>query len=121
VSRAEARRFGRLGEWAAVLHLRCRGFRILARGYRVRGGEIDIIAQRGRLIVFIEVKSRPTLAEASMAIHPAQGRRIARAATVWLAAHPRLAADCSVRGDAIFVAPWRWPRHLRGSFELSGL
>ena len=121
MSRAEARRFGRAAEWAAAMHLRAHGYRILARAYRIRGGEIDIIARRGRLVVFVEVKARPTLDGAQIAIMPAQRRRIARAAAVWLAAHPALATRCSLRGDAIFIAPWRWPRHLPGAFELTGL
>ena len=119
MSRPTARRFGRTAEWAAALHLRCRGYRVLARSYRVRGGEIDIIARRGALLVFVEVKARPTLDAAQTAILPAQRRRIARAASVWLAAHPRLATTCALRGDAIFVAPWRWPRHCAGAFELT--
>jgi putative endonuclease len=121
LSRPKARRFGRAAEWAAALHLRCLGYRVLARSYRVRGGEIDIIARRGPLLVFVEVKARPNLKAAQIAIMPAQRQRIARAAAVWLTSHPTLATTCDFRGDAIFVAPWRWPRHCPGAFELTGL
>ncbi len=49
---------GALGEEAASQYIRRRGYRILERNYRNRTGEIDIIAQDGQVIVFIEVKTR---------------------------------------------------------------
>jgi putative endonuclease len=56
--RRRAWRRGRLAESMAAFLLRLKGFRILARGYKVPVGEIDIIARRGRLIAFVEVKAR---------------------------------------------------------------
>ncbi len=53
-----SRQFGRLGESLAVRHLKKNGYRILARNYRNRFGEIDIIARHGEVLVFVEVKSR---------------------------------------------------------------
>ena len=52
-----------------------------------------------------------------MAIDARKIARISRAARVWLARNPRL-APCALRGDAIFVAPRRPPRHVAGAFEL---
>ena len=121
MSRQRARRFGRAAEFAAALHLRCHGYRILARSYRIKGGEIDIVAQRGTLIVFVEVKARPTREAAETAILFLQRRRIARAAAVWLSAHPAFAIGHDYRGDAVFVAPWRWPLHRPGAFDLTNL
>ena len=49
---------GQKGEAWAAAYLRRRGYRVLARNYRVPSGEIDLILQRGNLLVFAEVKSR---------------------------------------------------------------
>ena len=51
-------RFGRLGEDLACAELRRRGYAILARRFRTRHGEIDIIARDGDVLVFVEVKAR---------------------------------------------------------------
>jgi putative endonuclease len=101
----------------AELPLRLAGYRILARRYRVKGGEIDIVARRGDAIAFIEVKARPTLDEAMTAIDAVKRRRISRAARFWLAANP-WAAALTLRGDAVYLAPWRWPRHVIAAVEL---
>jgi putative endonuclease len=81
------------------------------------GGEIDVIARRGDLVIFVEVKARPDVSAAQIAIDARKIGRISRAARVWLAAHPRL-SGCALRGDAILVAPKRPPRHVPGAFEL---
>lgn len=49
---------GRLGEESVCRYLESRGYRIAARNYRIRGGEIDIIAENGEYLAFVEVKSR---------------------------------------------------------------
>ena len=113
-----ARAFGLRAETIATLWLRAHFFRILDRNYRVQGGEIDIIAQRGRLIVFVEVKARADLETAALAITPQKQRRIQRAAHHWLARHPR-ATDCAWRADAILIAPGQLPRRIEGVFDLS--
>lgn len=121
--RRRARRWGRWSETLCVWHLRLRGWSILARGYTVgRGsgaGEIDIIARRGPLLAFIEVKARADWGQAAESLGESQRRRITRAAEAFLAAHPAL-ATASIRFDAMLVAPGRWPVHLidawRGGF-----
>jgi putative endonuclease len=111
---------GVFAERVAILLLRLKFYSILARRYSIRGGEIDIIARRGDTIAFVEVKARPTLDEAQSAITPAKRRRLSRAARVWLASNP-YAAGFTLRGDAVFVAPWRWPRHLPAAIELENI
>jgi putative endonuclease len=115
--RLAAGSFGRRAEQLAILLLRTKGYRILARTYIVRGGEIDIIARRGGAVAFVEVKARPTLEEALTAITPAKQRRMSIAARHWLGAN-QWAMRCSLRGDLVAIAPWRMPRHLVSAVEL---
>lgn len=106
---------GRSAETLCVWHLRLRGYRILARGYRVAVGEIDIVARRGRIIAAIEVKARDTLTAASEAIAPRQRRRVARAFEQFLAAHPQH-GGLTLRFDVMLVAKGRLPRHLSNAW-----
>lgn len=116
-NRAEANRQGALAERLAAMVLRIKGYRILASRYRIRGGEIDIVARRAGTIAFVEVKVRPTLDEARASIDAIKRRRISRAARAWLASN-QWAAPLTFRGDAVFVAPWRFPRHEIAAIEL---
>lgn len=102
---------GRRAERVAAWWLRLKGYRILARGFRVPVGEIDVIARRGRTIALVEVKARPSLDEARQAISSRQRRRIERAAASFLQRHPAL-AGCDLRFDVVLLAPGRRPHHL---------
>jgi putative endonuclease len=118
-SRAAAERRGRRAEaWAAWL-LRAKGYRILSRRYRTPAGEIDLIARRGRQIVFVEVKQRADTAAAIDAVTAKSRRRIARAAAVWVSHHPAAAAF-DRRFDVIVALPRRLPRHLVAVFDDAG-
>jgi len=114
-SRQRAHRLGHAAEWRAVWRLRLAGFSILARRYKTKLGEIDIVARRGDLLIFVEVKARVDFLSAVDALGGRQFGRVSRAASLFLARHPRYAA-CSVRFDAVVVSGplWRqlWPRHL---------
>ncbi|NWG46013.1 MAG: YraN family protein [Alphaproteobacteria bacterium] len=119
-TRAEARRrhekAGRGAEALAALYLMAKGYGVLATRFRSPAGEIDLIARRGRCLVFVEVKRRADLGTAGESISPAQRSRIAAAAGHYLARHPALAGlDC--RFDAILIAPGRLPRHLRDAWQ----
>lgn len=114
---AEAR--GRRAETIAALYLRAKLYRILARRYRTPAGEIDIVARRGNTIVFVEVKQRPGDLAAMTAVTMAARRRIARAAELWIAAHPA-AAGLDQRFDVIAAVPGRLPRHLVSVFDSEG-
>ncbi len=67
--------YGLRAETLAALFLRAKLYRILAQRYRVQGGEIDIIAQRGDTIAFVEVKARADLDAAMISITPQTRRR----------------------------------------------
>jgi len=112
-----AHRWGLRAEWLAAAFLAVKGYRILARKFVVAGGEIDLIAARGDVIAFIEVKARPGFDDALLAIDGVKRRRIARAARVWLTKNPS-AIRATLRGDAVLIAPRRWPRHVEAAFEL---
>lgn len=114
--RRAAERRGRLAETLCRSHLRLRGWRILARGWRCPAGEIDILARRGGVLAVIEVKTRTDFATAVIAVSPRQRRRIARAAEAFVASRPDL-ASLTFRFDLMLVARWRLPRHLAGAWR----
>jgi putative endonuclease len=116
-ARRRAHLFGLRAEAVAALLLRLKGYRVLARRFVVSGGEIDLVVQRGQTIAFVEVKARDRLEEAAAAILEAKRRRISRAARVWLARNP-WAAGATLRGDAVFIAPGRLPRHVGAAYRL---
>jgi putative endonuclease len=93
-----------------------KGYRIIARRFRTRAGEIDIIARRRGVTAFVEVKARATLDEAAYAVTQFQQRRIIAAAEAWLARHPQYAND-ELRFDAMLIAPGKLPRHLVAAFD----
>lgn len=78
---------GRWGEDIAAAWYERRGYDVVARNWRCRSGEIDLIVCRGRLVVFCEVKARRTDAfgPAAAAVVPAKQRRLRRLAAEWLA------------------------------------
>jgi putative endonuclease len=116
--RIAAYRAGLSAEAEAAACLTSKGFTILAQRHRTRYGEIDLIAQAGTLIVFVEVKARARLDDAAYAITLRQQKRIITAAQAWLAAHPAQ-AGCELRFDAVLVAPHAPPLHLAAAFDAS--
>ena len=111
-------RLGLSAESRAAAFLIAKGFRILARRWKSPLGEIDIVARRRHLLVFVEVKARAQLEDAAWSVTDRQQARIAAAAEIWLAGHP----DHSIRDirfDAMLVAPGRMPRHIPAAFDAS--
>jgi putative endonuclease len=111
-----ARARGRRAEWQAALLLALKGYRIVARNARTPVGEIDLVARRGRIVAFVEVKARPDHSLASDALRADQQGRIIRAGEWFLAARPDL-GKLDRRYDVILVAPGRWPIHLRDAWR----
>ena len=114
--RLQAERRGRWAEALAAWRLRLTGYRIVARNYRTPMGEIDLIARRGRQLVFIEVKARPDEAAAAEAVAPRQRQRIERAAAAFLASHPDFALF-DLRFDVMLIAAGIVPHHLRDAWR----
>lgn len=77
---------GNWGEDRAVLYLRLHGYRIVERNFRCRQGEIDIIAQKGEFVAFVEVKQRKNadFGAAREFVTYAKQRRVIAAAELWL-------------------------------------
>ena len=99
----------------AAVWLQLKGWRILTRRARVPGGEVDIVARRGRTLAFIEVKARATEEAAGIALDPYRLRRVAVAAERLAPRFMRAGDD--VRIDAMFIVPRRLPRHLTNVWE----
>ena len=114
--RQAAFRTGLSAESRAAALLVAKGFRIVARRWRSPVGEIDIVARRRSLLVFVEVKARNDLDEAAESVTPRQRARIAAAAEAWLATYPDPSIT-DIRFDAMLVAPGKFPRHIQGAFE----
>jgi putative endonuclease len=110
VTRRQAEQRGRGAETLACWFLRLHGWRILARRARVPGGEVDVVARRGRTLAFIEVKARSTEEAAGFALDEWRLRRVVVAAERLAPRYMREGDD--VRIDALFIVPRRWPRHL---------
>ena len=111
-------RTGISAESRAAMLLIAKGFRILARRWRSPAGEIDIIARRRSLLIFVEVKARATIDDAAWSVTDRQRVRIIQAAQAWLA---RNADDRihDIRFDAVLVAPGRIPVHVPAAFDAS--
>jgi putative endonuclease len=104
---AEAR--GRRAERTARWWLRFKGYRILAVRARCARGEVDIVARRGRVVAFVEVKHRATHGAAAAVLNAAGLRRVVAAAEVLAPRYAR--PGDSLRIDAVLLAPGRLPRH----------
>jgi putative endonuclease len=116
---------GDRGERAAVKYLKKQGFRIIARQYRNGFGEVDIIAQDGKVIVFVEVKTRSTTSDGQPfeAVDLRKQEKITRIALAWLKKYDRL--NQSARFDIVSIL---WPdersepqiQHFRNAYEATG-
>lgn len=104
--------FGLSAEGLAAWLLRLKGYRVLARRSKHPVGEIDLIARRGKVIAFVEVKARRAAGEAIHSITPNQRRRIERAAEAFVARDASL-RHCDWRFDVVLIdGAGRLPRHM---------
>lgn len=120
-----ARFLGNRGERAAARYLRRLGYRIVARQYASAFGEVDLICLDGETFVFVEVKTRRSLAAGhpTEAITAEKQRQLTRAALAYLKRHNRLEAPA--RFDVVAVV---WPEdgskpqieHYKDAFPASG-
>jgi putative endonuclease len=113
--RAEAERRGRKGETLAAWWLRLTGWRILAKRLKMRAGEVDLVARRGRTVAFVEVKWRRDAAALANAIDEHRLQRVARAAET-LASKFVKAGD-TMQIDVILITPGRWPCRIANAWQ----
>lgn len=106
---------GLLAEWRAAAYLRLRGYKILARRYKTKSGEIDIVASRGQWLIFAEVKQRVDYATGVQAIHTRNQLRVRHAAELYLQAHPQYTGH-DMRFDALILTPGRDIAHLEAAW-----
>ena len=110
---------GALGEEEAARHLQSEGWSILARNYRCRFGEIDIVAQRADEVAFVEVKSWKALGRADLeyAVDRRKQGRVALTARRYLAENRGLAGR-RMRFDVVFLGPEEpGVRHIERAFD----
>lgn len=115
LKRQKAWRRGHVAEYLAAAFLLFKGYRIVAIRHRTKLGEIDIVARKGDLAIFVEVKSRRGAQEAIDAVSFSSQRRIRAASDLWLARQPDF-ARLSQRYDIVAMLPGRWPQHFPDAF-----
>ncbi len=116
LERKKSEYFGRLGEKIAEIFLRLKFYTIIGRRVKTNLGEIDIIAKRGKLLIFVEVKIRKNKSKMQEALEAVNKERIYRAAALFLSQNPEY-YDYNLRFDVIFIAPSILPYHLAGAFD----
>jgi putative endonuclease len=112
-TRQQAEAKGRRAELIAAIWLMLKGYRILARRVKTKMGEIDLIARKGKILAFIEVKARSGFNES---LSPQSAGRIARAAALWTSSRP-WARSLFMRFDIVAIVPGHAPRHYANAFQ----
>jgi putative endonuclease len=113
--REQAEQRGREGEAEAAMFLAQHGWRILAERVKTPCGEVDLIARKGALVAFVEVKWRARAADLAYAIDERRLRRVAAAAEA--IAHNYAAPGDDLRIDVILLAPGRKPTHIENAYQ----
>ena len=112
--RRAAETSGRNGERRAAWWLWLRGWKILDRRVRTPAGEVDLVARKGNLVAFVEVKTRKTSAELDFAIDERRLSRVAAAAEYLMPKYATNGED--IRVDVILIAPRTLPRHIENAW-----
>lgn len=115
MKRQDAERRGRRGEHFAAWWLRLRGWRVLGQRIKTPRGEVDLIARRGRVVAFIEVKWRSTAQQRDQSIDEYRLRRVA--AAVEAVAHKFMREGDTARIDVMLLAPRHLPRHITNAWQ----
>jgi putative endonuclease len=111
---------GRRAVFICALYLLTTGWRILERRFKSQrgtgAGEVDIIAKRGNVLAFIEVKARADETSARESVTPMQQARITRAAEAFLQRRPYL-SECEIRFDLMTVGASLWPKRIADAWR----
>ena len=112
--RRAAEQRGRDGETRAAWYLRAKGWRILDRRVRTPAGEVDLVARRGTLVAFVEVKTRKRATELDFAIDERRLARVAAAAELLMPRYAEPGDD--IRVDVVLIAPGAMPQHIENAW-----
>ena len=107
---------GHRAETAALIFLRLKGYKLLARRFKSHHGEIDLIMRKGETTAFIEVKARSTTDAAISSVTTYQAKRISAAAGLWMGRDAK-AATSFCRFDIVAVNAYLWPTHIKDAFS----
>lgn len=106
---------GMTAEYIAALWLILHGYRLVHRRFQTKSGEIDLIARRGALTIFVEVKARKEIQMGIDSVTYETQNRIKAASDIWLSKQQN-AQLLSQRYDIIVVVPWKLPQHFIDAF-----
>lgn len=115
MKRQRAEQRGRRGEQQAAEWLRMQGWAILDARVKTRVGEIDLVARRGKLVAFVEVKWRSRAADLDLAVDAYRLRRVAAAVEAVAHRYAQQGEDISL--DVILLAPGANPRHITNAWQ----
>ena len=115
-NRVKNEKRGHRAETVALIFLRLKGYKLLARRFKSHHGEIDLIMRKGQTTAFIEVKARSTTDAAISSVTTYQSKRISAAAGLWMGRDAK-AAQGYCRFDIIAVNAYLWPTHIENAFS----
>lgn len=119
--RSVANKKGKMAEKLAGWFLRINGYKIICKNFRplkgIGAGEIDLIAVRGNLLIFVEVKARANEELAAYALLPEQMKRIIKSAEIFMAEHLQF-SNYDLRFDVILVGSLKFPFHIKDAFRV---
>ena len=95
---------GRAGEEDACRYLKRHGYIIIEQNCRLGRGELDIVASKGDILTFVEVKSHQHRESSLLAMHQGKCRRMVSAAQTWLGLHDEY-SHFQCRFDLMIVTP----------------
>ena len=107
-------RKGILAEFLVKLWLLCKGYKIIEQRFKTKLGEIDLICQKGQVIIFIEVKYRKEKAQFFELINQKQQIRIINASKIWL--QKQNLTNLQLRYDVFFINFPKYFRHIKNAF-----
>lgn len=114
-NKRKALRYGYRAEYLALWFFVLKGYHIIQRDYRSTYGQVDLILYKKETLIFVEVKARKNTAAWDIALSFPQRKRIEYSALAFIKAHPRF-QSCTLRFDALFFSPWRFPLHIKNAW-----
>ena len=119
--RKKAYKRGHFAEQLAAIFLMLKGYTIVARRYKTKVGEIDLIAKKKNVTIFCEVKARKTTEIALESLKKKQKMRIRNAAEYYMAHLNNKSSNNMIeneifRCDMMLVVPWRLPVHIENAW-----